>query len=120
MKINHKQTRIHKHKRVRKKVQGTTMKPRLCVFRSNKHIYAQVIDDLRGITLVAASSLNLNTQESIITGSNCNTSRVVGKKLAEQSIKEGIKNVVFDRGGKLYHGRVKALAEAAKEAGMVF
>nr|ALL97247.1 ribosomal protein L18 [Pyropia endiviifolia] len=120
MKLNTKQTRIHKHKRVRKKVQGTSSKPRLCVFRSNKHIYAQVIDDTHGTTLVSTSSVNLNNQESDRMGPNCNTSRVVGKQLAEKSIQEGIKNVVFDRGGKLYHGRVKALAEAAKEAGMVF
>nr|AKE98899.1 50S ribosomal protein L6 [Bangia fuscopurpurea] len=120
MKINTKQTRIHKHRRVRKKVHGTPDKPRLCVFRSNKHIYAQVIDDTKGVTLVAASSVNLSTQASITSGCNCDASRAVGKKLAEQSIKEGIKTVVFDRGGKLYHGRVKALAEAAKEAGMGF
>nr|NP_053909.1 ribosomal protein L18 [Porphyra purpurea]P51299.1 RecName: Full=Large ribosomal subunit protein uL18c; AltName: Full=50S ribosomal protein L18, chloroplastic [Porphyra purpurea]AAC08185.1 50S ribosomal protein L18 [Porphyra purpurea] len=120
MKINSKQTRIHKHRRVRKKVQGTASRPRLCVFRSNKHIYAQVIDDIKGITLVAASSINLKLQSSITLGSNCEASRSVGKTLAERSIKEGIENVVFDRGGKLYHGRVEALAEAAKEAGMVF
>jgi len=120
MKINSKQTRIHKHKRVRKKVQGTASRPRLCVFRSNKHIYAQVIDDTKGITLVAASSVNLNSQSSIALGSNCEASRSVGKILAERSKKEGIETVVFDRGGKLYHGRVEALAEAAKQAGMVF
>nr|AIA21326.1 50S ribosomal protein L18 [Pyropia kanakaensis] len=120
MKLNTKQTRIHKHKRVRKKVKGTSSRPRLCVFRSNQHIYAQVIDDTQGITLVSTSSINLNNQEFETIGPNCNTSRVVGKQLAEKSIKEGIKNVVFDRGGKLYHGRVKALAEAAKEAGMFF
>nr|YP_009027581.1 50S ribosomal protein L18 [Neoporphyra perforata]AGV01100.1 50S ribosomal protein L18 [Neoporphyra perforata]AHB35075.1 50S ribosomal protein L18 [Neoporphyra perforata]AHB35284.1 50S ribosomal protein L18 [Neoporphyra perforata]AIA19446.1 50S ribosomal protein L18 [Neoporphyra perforata]AIA19655.1 50S ribosomal protein L18 [Neoporphyra perforata] len=120
MKINTKQTRIHKHKRVRKKVQGTSTKPRLCVFRSNKHIYAQIIDDMQGTTLVATSSLNLNNQEFDKIGPNCDTSRIVGKQLAEKSINEGIINVVFDRGGKLYHGRVKALAEAAKAAGMGF
>nr|BED43196.1 ribosomal protein L18 [Pyropia sp. Myanmar_A]BED43393.1 ribosomal protein L18 [Pyropia sp. Myanmar_B]BED43590.1 ribosomal protein L18 [Pyropia sp. Myanmar_C] len=120
MKLNTKQTRIHKHKRVRKKVQGTSSRPRLCVFRSNKHIYAQIIDDVKGITLVAKSSVNLNSQESHQIRPNCHTSRIVGKELAEQSIKEGIKNVVFDRGGKLYHGRVKALAEAAKESGIEF
>ena len=120
MKLNTKQTRIHKHKRVRKKVQGTSSRPRLCVFRSNKHIYAQIIDDTQGITLVATSSVNLNNKESDNIRPNCDTSRVVGKQLAEQSMKEGIKNVVFDRGGKLSHGRVKALAEAAKEAGMGF
>nr|YP_009237395.1 50S ribosomal protein L18 [Wildemania schizophylla]AKS28442.1 50S ribosomal protein L18 [Wildemania schizophylla] len=120
MKINTKQTRIHKHERVRKKVQGTSLRPRLCVFRSNKHIYAQVIDDTKGVTLVATSSVNLINQEPSKIGPNCATSRVVGKNLAEQSIKEGIQSVVFDRGGKLYHGRVKALAEAAKEAGIGF
>nr|YP_010925827.1 chloroplast 50S ribosomal protein L18 [Neoporphyra seriata]WKD84059.1 chloroplast 50S ribosomal protein L18 [Neoporphyra seriata] len=120
MKINTKQTRIHKHKRVRKKVQGTLTRPRLCVFRSNKHIYAQVIDDTQGTTLVATSSVNLKNDAFDKISSNCDTSRVVGKQLAEKSIKAGITNVVFDRGGKLYHGRVKALAEAAKEAGMGF
>ena len=104
------------HKRIRRKVRGTTERPRLCVFRSLKHIYAQVIDDGEGRTLVAASS----NQEGQANGGNLAGAKAVGKLIAERAQAKGIKKVVFDRGGYLYHGRVKALAEAAREAGLEF
>lgn len=104
------------HKRIRRKVQGTAERPRLCVFRSLKHIYAQVIDDGVGRTLVAASS----NQEGQANGGNLAGAKAIGKLIAERAQAKGIKKVVFDRGGYLYHGRVKALAEAAREAGLEF
>ena len=95
-------------------------RPRLAVFRSSQHIYAQVIDDTKGETLVAASSLEKAQRESAKTGANIDAAKVVGKLIAERAKEKGIKDVVFDRGGYLYHGRVKALAEAAREAGLNF
>ena len=93
---------------------------RLSVFRSSKHIYAQLIDDAKGETLVAASSLEKTTREGAKTGANIAAAKVVGKLLAERAKEKGIKDVVFDRGGYLYHGRIKALADAAREAGLNF
>ena len=112
--------RQRKHIRVRKKVYGTPERPRLCVYRSLNHIYAQVIDDLQGRTLVAASTLapELRTGEGI--GKNIEAARSVGKLIAERALAQGITKVVFDRGGNLYHGRVAALAEAAREKGLEF
>jgi large subunit ribosomal protein L18 len=108
--------RIIRHRRVRKKVIGDTEQPRLCVFRSLKAIYAQVIDDSRGCTLAAASSLEAaNSARPKI-----NASQVVGKLVAERALAQGITQVVFDRGGYKYHGRVKALADAAREGGLRF
>ncbi|MBP5343012.1 50S ribosomal protein L18 [bacterium] len=106
--------RLKRHARVRKTVSGTAERPRLDVFRSNLHIYAQVIDDTKGVTLVSASSLKLSR------GSNCEAAKEVGKMVAEAALKAGITEVVFDRGGYIYHGRVKALAEGAREAGLKF
>lgn len=107
--------RIVRHRRVRKKVIGNSEQPRLCVFRSLKAIYAQVIDDSKGCTLAAACSLEAaNVQPKI------NVSAVVGKLVAERALAQGITQVVFDRGGYKYHGRVKALAEAAREGGLKF
>ena len=106
------------HGRVRKKISGTQERPRLNVFRSNKNIYAQLIDDEQGVTLVSA-----NTQEkdlNLASTSNEEAAAQVGKLIAERAIDKGYKAVVFDRGGYLYHGRVKALAEAAREAGLEF
>lgn len=100
---------------IRKKLSGTKETPRLCVFKSNTGIYAQIIDDLAGHTLAAASSKELGNK-----GVNLNVSKEVGKKLAEKAIAEGIDKVVFDRGGYLYHGRVKALADGAREGGLKF
>ena len=105
------------HKRIRRKVAGSTERPRLAVFRSVKHIYAQVIDDTVGHTLAAASS---NEKSGIKSGGNVAGAKAVGKLLAERAKEKGVKSVVFDRGGYLYHGRVKALAEAAREGGLQF
>jgi large subunit ribosomal protein L18 len=105
------------HVRIRKKLSGTTERPRLAVFRSVAHIYAQLIDDSKGVTLAAASS----TEKGIVgTGGNIAAATTIGKKVAERAKELGIGKVVFDRGGYLYHGRVKALAEAAREAGLEF
>jgi large subunit ribosomal protein L18 len=93
---------------------------RLSVFRSSKHIYAQVIDDADGKTLASASSLEKDMRESFKTGANIEAAKTVGKRLAERAVAKGVKEVVFDRGGYLYHGRVKALADAAREAGLEF
>jgi large subunit ribosomal protein L18 len=105
------------HKRIRRKVAGNTARPRLAVFRSVKHIYAQVIDDSVGHTLAAASS---NEKSGIKAGGNVAGAKAVGKLLAERAKEKGVKSVVFDRGGYLYHGRVKALADAAREGGLEF
>jgi len=105
------------HKRIRRKVAGSTERPRLAVFRSVKHIYAQVIDDAVGHTLAAASS---NEKAGVKSGGNVAGAKAVGKLLAERAIEKGVKLVVFDRGGYLYHGRVKALADAAREGGLEF
>ena len=95
-------------------------RPRLSVFRSSKHIYAQVIDDLKGETLASASSLEKAMCETGNTGANIDAAKAVGKLLAERAVQKGVKEVVFDRGGYLYHGRVKALADAARESGLSF
>jgi large subunit ribosomal protein L18 len=102
--------------RIRKTVSGTPAQPRLSVFRSNKEIYAQVIDDVNGVTLVAASS----RENEVVKGTNVETANAVGKLVAERALKAGINTISFDRGGYLYHGRVKSLAEGAREAGLKF
>lgn len=109
-----------RHRRVRKTVSGTPERPRLSVFRSNMHIYAQVIDDTKQHTLVAASTVEPEVKSNVKSGSNCDASIEVGKLIAKRSLEKGIEKVVFDRGGNLYHGRVKALADAAREAGLDF
>ncbi|MCL2248894.1 MAG: 50S ribosomal protein L18 [Oscillospiraceae bacterium] len=109
--------RKKRHRRVRAKIAGTPERPRLNVFRSEKHIYAQVIDDVAGTTLCSASSLEKAFSGS---GSNKEGAAKVGKEVAERAKKKGIENVVFDRGGYLYHGRIKELAEAAREGGLKF
>jgi large subunit ribosomal protein L18 len=111
--------RLRIHKRIRGRVTGTEQRPRLAVFRSVKHIYAQVIDDAKGHTVVAASSAEKKTTRNA-TGGNVAGAKSVGKLIAERAQDKGIKSVVFDRGGYLYHGRVKALADAAREAGLEF
>lgn len=110
------QIRLRIHKRIRRRVAGTTDRPRLAVFRSVKHIYAQVIDDAHGRTLAAASS----NEKDAKNGGNVSGAKSVGKLVAERAKDKGIKAVVFDRGGYLYHGRVKALADAARAAGLEF
>jgi large subunit ribosomal protein L18 len=102
------------HSRIRAKLAGTAERPRLNVYRSLNHIYAQVIDDQTGTTLVSASSIKLKT------GGNIASAKEIGKAVAEKAVEKGIKKVVFDRGGYLYHGRIKALADAAREAGLEF
>lgn len=107
--------------RTRKKLQRVSVdRPRLSVFRSSKNIYAQVIDDFKGHTLAAASSVEPDMQKSLPKGSDVKAAEAVGKLIAERAAKAGIKSVVFDRGGYLYHGRVKALAEGAREGGLKF
>lgn len=120
MQTTRKEATKRRHNRVRRHVQGTTQRPRLAVFRSNQHIYAQVIDDSAHHTLVSASTLESTLKQELDSGANCEASTAVGKLIAQRSLEKGIKQVVFDRGGNLYHGRVKALAEAAREAGLEF
>lgn len=115
--INKKIIRLRIHKRIRAKISGTAARPRLAVFRSVKHIYAQLIDDVAGVTLVSASS---NEKSADFNGGNIAGAKTVGKLVAERAVEKGLKSVVFDRGGYQYHGRVKALADAAREAGLEF
>ena len=120
-KLDSSEIRVRIHERIRKKLSGTDSRPRLCVFRSNKHIYAQIVDDAKGATLTAASSLDPETKKDIAKGGgNVAAAKAVGKTVARRALDKGIKSVLFDRGGYLYHGRVKALAEAAREAGLKF
>ncbi len=107
------------HTRIREKIAGTAERPRLNVYRSLNHIYTQLIDDLNGVTLASASSFGSKTAEKAY-GGNVEAAKSVGKLIAERAKEKGIKKVVFDRGGYLYHGRVKALADAAREAGLEF
>lgn len=110
-------SRIKRHRRVRAKVSGTPERPRLNVFRSSKHIYAQIIDDVNGVTLVAASSVEKDFEGS---GSDKDGARKVGQLVAKKALEKGIGEVVFDRGGYIYHGRVLELAEGARECGLKF
>ena len=112
--------RARRRRRIRKKISGTTERPRLSVFRSNKHIYAQIIDDVKGATVAAASSVDKDLKAKLKTGANIDAAKEVGKLVAERAVKAGVKEVVFDRGGYLFHGRVKALAEGAREGGLSF
>ena len=115
-KADRKASREKRHLRVRKKVFGTTERPRLSVYRSEKNIYAQIIDDVNAVTVVAASSLD----KTIEKGSNKEAAKLVGELVAKRAIEKGITEVVFDRGGFLYHGRIQALADGAREAGLIF
>ena len=116
-KIDRKATRQRRHLRVSKKISGTAECPRLCVYRSNTNVYAQIIDDVKGVTLVSASTLDkaVKTKKS-----NKEAAKEVGTLIAKRAIEKNIKNVVYDRGGYIYHGIVKELAEAAREAGLEF
>ena len=111
---------VIRHARVRKKISGTPEMPRLCVYRSNKSIYAQVIDDTKGITLVSASTLDAQIKGQLEEVDKSGAAKLVGKLVAERAINAGIEKVVFDRGGYLYTGRVASLAEGAREAGLKF
>jgi len=119
-KISRDEHRRRIHRRVRQALTGTAERPRLCVFRSLTHLYAQVIDDGTGRTLAAASSVDKETRKHIQGGGNVAAAKIVGKIVAERAKAKGIAQVVFDRGGYRYHGRVKALADAAREAGLKF
>jgi len=112
--------RIRRHRRVRKKVNGTPQRPRLCVFRSNMHIYAQIIDDTVGRTLAAASTVEPELRASLTGKTKTERAKAVGAVIAERARAAGIERVVFDRGGFKYHGRVQALADAAREGGLQF
>ena len=112
--------RLKRHLRVRKKITGTTQRPRLSVFRSSKHIYAQLIDDVQGVTIAAASSLDKELAGQIGNGGNVETARKIGELIANRAKAKGVTGIVFDRGGYLYHGRIQALADAAREAGLEF
>lgn len=117
---NQQAARKRRHFRIRKKISGTLAVPRLNVFRSNKNIYAQIIDDENGKTLAAASTLDPELKADVKYGGNKESARKVGSAIARRAVEKGIEKVVFDRGGYLYHGRVKALAEGARESGLKF
>lgn len=119
MKATRKQSTQRRHARIRRRIKGNAERPRLAVYRSNNHIYAQVIDDYKHHTLASASTLDADIKGDA-SGATKDASAKVGKLVAERSLEKGIKQVVFDRGGNLYHGRVAALAEAAREAGLDF
>lgn len=112
------QARLKRHLRVRKKIEGTTERPRLNIFRSAKHVYAQIIDDAKGVTLVSASTVEKDS--GIENGGNVEAAKKIGTLIAQRAKEKGIEKVVFDRSGYLYHGRVQALADAAREAGLEF
>jgi large subunit ribosomal protein L18 len=119
-KIDKNKARLKRHLRVRKKIEGTEARPRLNVFRSSKHIYAQIIDDVTGVTMASASTLDKELKEDVSNGGNVNAARKVGELIARRAKEKGVEKVVFDRGGYIYHGRVQALAEAARETGLDF
>ena len=112
--------RVKKHNRLRNHLSGTTECPRLAVFRSNNHMYAQIIDDTVGNTLVSASTLQKDVKANLEKTNNVDAAAYLGKVIAEKALEKGIKDVVFDRGGFIYHGKVQALADAAREAGLEF
>jgi len=112
--------RMKRQRRVRKQVVGSVERPRLCVFRTSRHIYVQIIEDASGKTLVAASTVAKGVDDTVKYTGNVDAAKVVGKQIAEKALAKDIKQVVFDRNGFLYHGRIKALADAAREAGLTF
>jgi len=117
-KLDKNATRKKRHSRVRAKLSGTSARPRLNVFRSNKHIYAQIIDDMSGVTIASASTLD--KEISLESTANVEAAQKVGELVAKRAVEKGISEVVFDRGGYLYHGRIQALADAARENGLQF
>lgn len=112
--------RENKHRRLRNRISGTTERPRLAVFRSNNHMYAQIIDDTVGNTIAAASTLDKDVKEAVEKTNNVAAAAQVGTVIAKRALEKGITTVVFDRGGYIYHGKVQALADAAREAGLTF
>jgi len=117
---NRKEKVQKRHRSIRVKLSGTTEAPRLAVYRSTKHIYAQLIDDVKGVTIVSASSVDKDLREKLGHGGNLDAAKAIGEAIAKKALKKGVKDVVFDRGGFLYHGRIQALADAAREAGLNF
>lgn len=121
IKTANRKTKVQKrHQTIRIKLAGTSEAPRLAVYRSTKHIYAQLIDDEKGITIVSASSVDKDLKTKLGHGGNIESAKAVGEAIAKKALKKGVKDVVFDRGGFLYHGRIAALADAAREAGLNF
>jgi large subunit ribosomal protein L18 len=118
--LSRKQQTQKRHRRLRRNLSGTAARPRLAVFRSNNHIYAQLIDDDAQSTLCSASTIDKELRSNVSAAANCDASVAVGQLVAKRALAKGIQQVVFDRGGNLYHGRVKALADAAREAGLQF
>jgi large subunit ribosomal protein L18 len=114
------QARLKRKKRIRKKIAGTPQRPRLSVFRSARHIYAQIIDDLEGRTLMAASTVDTQAKEAPKFENKVAAAKFVGNQIGKRALEKGIKEVVFDRNGFLYHGRIKSLSEGAREAGLIF
>lgn len=112
--------RLRRQTRVRRKVKGVEERPRLCVFRSARHIYAQIIEDTTGKTLASASTLSRGVADGVSHGGNVEAAKAVGQAIAKKALEKNVKQVVFDRNGFLYHGRIKALADAAREAGLTF
>ena len=119
-KIDKNSERIKRHKRIRNKISGTPERPRLSVFRSTKHIYAQIIDDVNGITLVAASTMEKSVADAVKKMTKSEQAKYVGSEIGRRALEKGVSTVVFDRSGYLYMGRLEALAEGAREAGLVF
>ncbi|WP_026836049.1 50S ribosomal protein L18 [Eubacterium xylanophilum] len=119
-KVNRSEVRRNKHRRLRSRLSGTPERPRLAVFRSNNHMYAQVIDDVAGKTIVSASTLQGDVKDGLEKTNNVEAATKLGSVIAKKALDNGIKEVVFDRGGYIYQGKVKALAEAAREAGLQF
>ncbi len=119
-KIDKNTERKRRHERVRKKISGTASVPRFCVYRSTSHVYVQVIDDAKGATIVSASTVEKDVRQKLGDMTKTEAAKLVGKKAAERAIEKGVKQVVFDRGGYLYTGRVQAVAEGAREAGLNF
>jgi len=121
IKVANRKTKVQKrHQSIRVKLSGTTEAPRLAVYRSTKHIYAQLIDDVKGVTICSASSVDKDLREKLGHGGNLDAAKAIGEAIAKKALKKGVKNVVFDRGGFLYHGRIAALADGAREAGLEF
>ena len=118
--VNKKEQTRKRHQRVRVNLSGTGTAPRLAVYRSTKHIYAQLIDDEKHVTICSASSIDKDLKEKLAHGGNIDAAKVVGETIAKKALKKGVKECVFDRGGFLYHGRIAALADAAREAGLEF
>ncbi len=119
-KVSRQEVRVKKHMKIRNKISGTSERPRLAVYRSNMHIYAQIIDDVNGTTIVAASTVEKAVKDTLEKTNDVAAATAVGKAVAEKAVAKGIDAVVFDRGGFIYHGKVKALADAAREAGLKF